>query len=739
MMNFYRVAGFLLMLAQLGTLPSGAQVFPADFARVLVTNGLTNPTVMAFAPDGRIFVAEQGGKLRVIKNNVLLPDAFIQLSVNATGERGLIGIVLDPDFATNNFLYLYYTVPTAPIHNRLSRFTANGDVVLAGSESIVLELEPLSTATNHNGGAMHFGKDGKLYVGVGENANSANAQNLDTHLGKILRINKDGSIPEGNPYVTGSEQRRRVWAYGLRNPYTFSIHPESGRILVNDVGQVAWEEINDATTGGKNFGWPTTEGTFNPVTYPNFTNPIYAYQHGSGDGKGCAITGGTFFFPTVTNYPSIYWGQYFFQDLCNQWINTLDLSGSPAVRSSFATAAGGQNLALTVGNDGNLYYNSRTAGALYKVIYNKTTSPFITSQPASLTIAEGHSAVFSVSSLGTTPFTYQWLKDGVNIPGETNAVFTIDSVLPADGGNYSVIVYNAAGNATSNVAALTVIQNSLPIAEILNPVSGTTYAGGTSVEFSGTANDTEDGTLTAAAFKWQINFHHDAHNHDEPPIEGVTNGTFIIPNEGETSDNVWYRIILTVTDSNGGSAKDSVDILPRKSTITLTTLPPGLEVTVDGQPFSTPVEITSVEGILRTFGVASPQVKDDAEYAFESWSNGGDVIQKFPTPTDDLQLMANFSTVVGTEREPWTGKATVLFPNPTKDDAITIKILLKQPESLSIQLINFLSQEIVSSKQSLLAGEHNIPFHFGKRSKGIYSVIIKTSSCSVTRKLVVTE
>jgi len=159
---------------------------------------------------------------------------------------------------------LYYTVPTAPIHNRISRFTADGDVVLTGSESIVLDIDPLSTATNHNGGAMHFGRDGKLYVGVGENANSANAQNLDTYLGKLLRINKDGSIPEGNPYDTGSEQRRRVWAHGLRNPYTFSIHPETGRILVNDVGQVTWEEINDATTGGKNFGWPTTEGTFNP-------------------------------------------------------------------------------------------------------------------------------------------------------------------------------------------------------------------------------------------------------------------------------------------------------------------------------------------------------------------------------------------------------------------------------------------------------------------------------------------
>ena len=257
--------------------------------------------------------------------------------------------------------------------------------------------------------------------------------------------------------------------------------------------------------------------------------------------------------------------------------------------------------------------------------------------------------------------------------------------------------------------------------------------------FSGAGSDNEDGVLPATAFRWQINFHHDTHKHDEPPLEGVTSGTFLIPNEGETSDNVWYRIILTVTDSKGGTGKDSVDILPRKSTITLTTNPPGLEVTVDGQPFSTPVAVTSVEGILRTFGTQSPQIKDDGEYEFESWSNGGDVTQTFPTPADDLQLMANFSTVVSTQREAGSNKDVLLYPNPTGDEVVNIKISLKQGENLSIQLVNFLSQEIVSSKQNLSSGEHTIPFHFGKRSEGIYSVIIKTSSKTLIRKLVVTE
>src|SRR5687767_8441866 len=123
-----------------------AQVYPADFAQVLVTAGLANPTALAFSPDGRIFAAEQGGKLRVIKNNALLPTPFVQLTVSSTGERGLIGVTLDPEFATNNYLYLYYTVPGSPAHNRISRFTANGDVAVPGSESIVLELDPLSTA-----------------------------------------------------------------------------------------------------------------------------------------------------------------------------------------------------------------------------------------------------------------------------------------------------------------------------------------------------------------------------------------------------------------------------------------------------------------------------------------------------------------------------------------------------------------------------------------------------------------
>jgi glucose/arabinose dehydrogenase len=176
-----------------------AATLPSGFSETLVAGGLSSPTAMDFAPDGRLFVCLQGGQLRVIKNGALLPTPFVTLTVNSDGERGLLGVAFDPNFATNNFVYLYYTSSSPAIHNRVSRFTANGDVAVAGSELVLLDLENLG-ATNHNGGAIHFGPDGKLYVAVGENAEPSNSQTLTNRLGKVLRINSDGTIPSDNPF-----------------------------------------------------------------------------------------------------------------------------------------------------------------------------------------------------------------------------------------------------------------------------------------------------------------------------------------------------------------------------------------------------------------------------------------------------------------------------------------------------------------------------------------------------------
>ena len=299
---------------------------PTGFAETQVASGLSSPTAMAFAPDGRLFVCQQGGQLRVIKNGTLLAAPFLTVTVSSSGERGLLGVAFDPDFASNHFVYVYYTATTPAVHNRVSRFTANGDVAVPGSETILLELNNLSSATNHNGGAMHFGPDGKLYIAVGENANSANAQTLGNLLGKILRINRDGSIPADNPFFNqATGVNRAIWALGLRNPFTFAFQPGTGRMFINDVGEGTWEEINDGMAGA-NYGWPSTEG---PTTNPAHRGPIFYYGHGSGGTTGCAITGGAFYNPATLQFPPQYEGQYFFADFCSGWIRRLDPATPP--------------------------------------------------------------------------------------------------------------------------------------------------------------------------------------------------------------------------------------------------------------------------------------------------------------------------------------------------------------------------------------------------------------------------
>jgi len=320
---------------------------------------------MAFAPDGRLFICQQDGRLRIIKQGLLLSTPFLTVGVDSQGERGLLGVAFDPNFSSNAFVYIYYTTQTQPIHNRVSRFTALGDAAVAGSEVVLLDLDTLSAATNHNGGAIHFGKDGKLYVGVGENANSANSQSLDTVLGKILRLNSDGTFPTDNPFFTQtSGKNRAIWALGLRNPFTFNFQPGTGRLFINDVGQVTWEEVNDGVAAA-NYGWPACEGDcVSPSS--QFSNPVYTYSHASTG--GCAITGGTFYNPAVGNFPDAYTGKYLFADLCGGFIRLLDPNSLSV--STFATGLQSP-VDLQIGPDGALYYlQIGNGGQVWRVSFN---------------------------------------------------------------------------------------------------------------------------------------------------------------------------------------------------------------------------------------------------------------------------------------------------------------------------------------------------------------------------------
>lgn len=346
----------------------------SNFSEAAWGNSIANNcTAMAFAPDGRLFVCQQNGALRVIdRAGNLLPTPFVTLTVDSNGERGLLGVAFDPAFATNHYIYVYHTVPSGPgvsVHNRIGRFVANGDVA-SGLEQVLVDLDNLSSATNHNGGAIHFGSDGKLYAAVGENANGANSQSLSNRLGKILRYNPDGTIitgPGANPTtfpgIAGSTSGANlaIWAVGLRNPFTFAFQPGTTRMYINDVGSNdpgangngAQEEVNDGIVGS-NYAWPNDEGPASPPN-ANYRDPLIYYPHtGATTASGCAIVGAAFYKPDILQFPASYIGKYFYGDLCNHWIRYLDPSNNSS--TLFASGISGSLVDIHVGPDGALYY-----------------------------------------------------------------------------------------------------------------------------------------------------------------------------------------------------------------------------------------------------------------------------------------------------------------------------------------------------------------------------------------------
>jgi glucose/arabinose dehydrogenase len=438
---------------------STAWSLPSGFTKTKVASGLSLPTSMAFAPDGRIFVTERGtgaggtGKVRIIKNGALLATPFVSITTDnsniSANERGLLGLALDPDIATNHFVYVYYTVPGNPPHNRISRFTANGDVAVAGSEQRLLDLDNLKDG-NHNGGPLHFGADGKLYIGVGENHNAPNAVNLNNHLGKILRINKDGSVPSDNPFYDASDgigAKDRIYTYGHRNPFTFDVQPGTGRIFVNDVGESTWEEVNDLVAG-KDYGWRggSSDGD---------ASAFYKYNHS--DGK--CIAGGTFFNPAVAQGGwSAFVGRWFFGDYTNGWIHVLNPSNKAV--STFETGINGP-IDIDVGPDGNLYYLTINGGEIWKVTTTTTTVQELVLSTNALDVGEGQSNGFTVR-LATQPSAT--ISVGVaRTQGETGVTVSPASLtFTADSWSTPQIVTVRAAEDADNVSSSAVVTVSAP-------------------------------------------------------------------------------------------------------------------------------------------------------------------------------------------------------------------------------------------------------------------------------------
>ncbi|MDV6167004.1 PQQ-dependent sugar dehydrogenase [Flavobacterium sp. DG1-102-2] len=646
--QFLLVSFFLLLSWQ-----SNSQYITENIApTAIIKEGLS----LEQSSDGRIFIAERGGIVKVYQNGSV--SNVFTVSTVTDNEQGLLGLTLHPDFAANGYIYVFYSINDGGlIRHRIERKQIDAANQVIGTQEILL-LEPIGGGF-HNGGDLKF-FNGYLYVTVGDSQQNTNSQDLDTYKGKILRITEDGLPAPGNPfYGNGSVQKQSIWVYGFRNPWRLVPNAVANKLYVLDVG-TSWEEINEISNPAiRNYAWGHPQGGDGVQPETNmFTNPIFTYATGS---IGNAITNGLLYNPLTPQYPNLQ-GLFIFKDYVNTEIRSFDPNVANPVSTIIFDSPQQYALGMMLGNDGYIYYCSYgNNGALIKLNYIATAAPTIVNQPLSQTIMETYPATFTVSASGVG-LTYQWQFNNVNINGATSASYTIPSVTMANAGNYRVIVTNTAGTVTSNQAVLTVVPfTNSPEVEILLPLTSLTWNADDSIYFEAAATDVEDGVLPASAFSWSIDlFHEDVpgagHSHPGASPQGVKSGNFIASNQGEKTPNVWYRFTVTVTDSDGLTSSTFVDVHPNLVDVTVTSSPVLLNLELNQKPVTAPATRKVVaNAALQTLNAPTPQYMGNVRYDFDNWSQGGTANQNFQAPVAGTATYTAFYTQTTLDNAPYLG------------------------------------------------------------------------------------
>jgi glucose/arabinose dehydrogenase/PKD repeat protein len=627
------------------------------FVNEILLTDLDLPTVIKFLPDGKMLIGELGGKILVLRPGATAvdPTPFLQLTNVGTldSQQGLMDIVLDPNFATNGHYYVFYTLGM-PNRDRVSRFTASGLTTSLSTELVIYQDEN-DAHDEHHGGALNFGNDGKLYITTGEHFEPPFAQRLDSTRGKVLRFNPDGTIPTDNPFHDGAGPNKdAIWALGLRNPFRAFYDRQTGNFYVGDVGgnvfTTAVEEVN-LVTRGANLGWPNCEGTCND---PRWVDPVYSYTH---NGRDAAVVGG--FVYRGTQFPSAYYGSYFFGDYAQNWIKrlTLDANGRPVASFNFEPPNGamdgpyGDIVYLTEGPEGALYYidlgwsdvtDVETISKIRRISYIQSNQPPVAVSSATpMTGPAPLSVQFSSSGSSDpegAPLSYSWSFGDNTSSTEANPTH----------------VYTAAGRFVARLTVsdgtnsrlgdpINIDVGSKPFAAILAPQTGALFRAGDVIAFEGDGVDNEDGALPASAFSWQTLFRHSTHVHPGLPVSGSKTGSLVIPTSGhDYSGETRYEIALTVTDSNGLQDTKSVTVYPDKVNIGFSTVPPGLTVVIDGIPRVTPFVHDTLIGFQHVIE-APNQNFGASSYIFASWSDAGSSQHTITVPAASQNLIATFT------------------------------------------------------------------------------------------------
>jgi PKD repeat protein/endonuclease YncB( thermonuclease family) len=648
---------------------------------------ITAPTQFEFVPDGRIFIAEKDGIIRVFKNGQLLGTPLIDMRsrINDYWDRGLLSLAVDPQFATNGYLYLLYTYENDAGNYggaktaRLTRVTVVGDTASPASEVVILgnvvgsscngfpegaDCIP-SDSPSHTVGNVRVAADNQhLFVTTGDGAhfnfvdtNALRAQDLDLLSGKLLLINTDGTGLTTNPFYDGNvnSNRSKIWAYGLRNSFRFNLKPNSGTpgtVYSGDVGWGNWEEIN-VHKRGNNAGWPCYEGNHQQGGYGAYpvctalysqgpsavTPPIYEWDHDIPG--GAAAVGGDF----AISYPPPYDNVFFFGDYSQQWIRYLRTDGSDNLISvgNFATDAD-YPVSFKTGADGDIYYLSISPGYIGHI--RSTTGNRNPVAVASANPTNGLAPLtVNLSSAGTSdpdldPLTYEWdFGDGSSVSTEADPVhtYTVNGVYDA-----TLTVRDDTDGIDTETVQITV-GNEDPDVTITSPSSGVPFKTGDTINYSATATDNQDGALDPADINWTMTLHHcsqgGCHNHFF--FSSTGDGSFIVPDHG---DGLQIELRASITDSGGLVGTSTVFIDPELVPLTLQTSPPGLAVVYNGDQLQTPITVDAIANSERSIFAPSPQVQGAIEATFQSWSDGGAQNHDINTGTTGATLTANFAT-----------------------------------------------------------------------------------------------
>jgi len=622
------------------------------FAKKQLAGGLNHPVVFAFAPNGDIYLGEQTGVILIYRSGAILPTPVVTLNTDSSAEKGLLGLALDPNFATNGYMYVSYT--TLDEHAQLSRLTVVSGTASLSSEVVYMKGNQLQNP-HHSANDLHIGPDGKLWWAVGDNVPSiTNAQTLTNIYGKILRFRLDGSIPSDNPFLHVPGAVPAIYAYGLRNPFRFTFLP-NGKAMEEDTGSSYWEEMNTIQPGG-NYGWDFYEGNCGSCGY---INPAYAYGHLPIDGAASAIA--AYSGPV---FPKQYDNVVFFGDYNRQDIEavTFDPTFNTQISDTVFDNAAGTIADLQEGPDGNLYFVSIFNNS-FSEIY--TTGPFppvasISSSPnaglAPLTVQ--FSSAGSSDPYGL-PLTYSWdFGDGSPLSTSANPshVYTTNGTYTA-----TLTVSNGTQNASASIQV--VVGSTPPTASITAPVDSATYNAGDTIAFSGTATDAVDGTLPASAYTWQADFYSNGvaqpfYSSEVPhpyfgPVTGVTSGTFQIPKDLSNSATTFYRITMTVVDSLGLQTVVTRDIHPNQTNWAVNTNIPGAAYVVDGTWHTSPYSTQDGVGVQHVLSGVPLQTISGNRYRFNGWADGSALTDSFTNGAGSGTYTANYDQVTNTVPSSW--------------------------------------------------------------------------------------